>query len=209
MTERFRAVFTLMARMAGYVLANGILAWGATRLMRKYRQSQYLYGKRTVTQASVLRRAVARGIDLMITVFPPAFWLAVLLNDEMRNQLRQQSYLTPADSTIALVLLSLFGMWIGLLLVLSVMEGLWGYTPGKWLMRICVLRTTLRPCGVLRALSRELLIYADCLLFVTWLPGVLLIAFTPHWQRLGDLASDTVVVLDPKRNDSGSAVFTP
>jgi uncharacterized RDD family membrane protein YckC len=26
--------------------------------------------------------------------------------------------------------------------------------------------------------------------------GILLVAFTPHWQRLGDLAARTVVVRD-------------
>lgn len=200
LSERLREVISVAARIFGYLLVNAFLVLGTARLMRKHRNPQYLYGKRTVTQASVLRRAVARGIDLLITVFPPAFWLAVFLNDEMHQQMRQRPFMISSDSTIALSFLSLFGIWIGLLLVLSVMEGLWGYTPGKWLLRIQALRTTLRPCGVLRAFSRELLLYVDSILLVTWLPGVLLIAFTSRWQRLGDLASDTVVVRDSRRN---------
>ena len=98
-----------------------------------------------------------------------------------------------------IVSLSIIAMWVGGILILSVMEGLWGITPGKWLCGIRTLRTTLRPCGVLRAFARELLVYIDSVFLMIWLPGVLLIAFTPHWQRLGDLTADTVVVLDPHK----------
>ena len=87
-----------------------------------------------------------------------------------------------------------------LLLSRIILEGGFGITPGKWLCGIRTLRTTLRPCGVLRALARELMIYVDSMLLFIWLPGILTIAFTKNRQRLGDLVSDTVVVLESQRD---------
>ena len=173
------------------------LVLGTTWLMKIHRRSDYLFGKRTMTQASILRRAIARGIDLLITVFPSVFWLSVLVESQV--QIEQQSASMGITNPFLIVSASILAMWIAGILVLSAMEGIWGITPGKWLCGIRTLRTTLRPCGFLRAFARELLVYIDSIFLMTWLPGVLLIAFTPHWQRLGDLTADTVVVVDPHR----------
>ena len=201
-SERLRTVLNRLGLLGRYLLVNGLLLLGTWWLMRKYRKADYLYGKQTMTQASILRRGAARGIDLLIAVFPAAFWISVASDVETMNQLQQQTSLIGFQNPAIIVQLSIFGMWLGILLVLSFMEGNWCFTPGKYLLGIRTLRTTLRPCGMLRAFARELLIYADSLLFVTWLPGVLMIAFTPNWQRLGDWTADTVVVLDPKRRHS-------
>ena len=88
-----------------------------------------------------------------------------------------------------------FAIWLAIILIVSYFEGKYGVTFGKWLCGIRSLQTTLRPCGMQRALTRELLIYADSLFLLIWLPGVILIAFTRHWQRLGDLIADTIVVV--------------
>ena len=170
--------------------------------MKIHRRPEYLFGKRTVNQASVLRRAVARGIDMLLTVFPPVFWTSVVADSHA--QIEQQSVSMGIKNLVLIVSLSIISMWIAGILVLSVMEGIWGMTPGKWLCGIRTLRTTLRPCGVLRAFARELMVYVDSVFLMVWLPGVLLIAFTPHWQRLGDLTADTVVVLDPHQHFSGA-----
>jgi uncharacterized RDD family membrane protein YckC len=74
----------------------------------------------------------------------------------------------------------------------AVSEGFWGVTPGKWLVSIRVVGTDLRPCGFGRALLRNVLKLVDG--FFNFLVGVLLIAFTPEWQRLGDLAARTIVI---------------
>ena len=197
LSERLRTVLKLFGLLFCYLLSVGILVLGTTWLMKIHRRSDYLYGKRTMTQASVLRRAVARGIDLLITVFPSVFWASVVA--EAQVQIAQQSASMGITNPFLIVSLSIIAMWVGGILILSVMEGLWGITPGKWLCGIRTLRTTLRPCGVLRAFARELLVYIDSVFLMIWLPGVLLIAFTPHWQRLGDLTADTVVVLDPHK----------
>ena len=197
LSERLRTVLKLFGLLFCYLMSVGMLVLGATWLMKIHRRSDYLYGKRTVTQASIFRRAIARGIDLLITVFPPIFWLSVVVDAHV--QIEQQSASMGITNPVLIVSLSIMAMWIAGILVLSAMEGIWGITPGKWLCGIRTLRTTLRPCGFLRAFARELLVYVDSVFLMIWLPGVLLIAFTPHWQRLGDLTADTVVVLDPHR----------
>ena len=84
-----------------------------------------------------------------------------------------------------------------MLVAYSYLEGRFGKTPGKWLVGIRVLGTDLRPCGFGRALLRNLLTFVDG--FFNFLVGVLLVALTENWQRLGDLAARTIVVADSKR----------
>jgi uncharacterized RDD family membrane protein YckC len=78
----------------------------------------------------------------------------------------------------------------------SYFEGRFGKTPGKWLLGIRVLGTDLQPCGFWLALLRNLLTFADG--FFNFLVGALLVALTESWQRLGDLAARTIVVVDEK-----------
>ena len=84
-----------------------------------------------------------------------------------------------------------------ILVVTSLFQGFWGVTLGKWVCGIRTVRTTLRPCGFLRSLLREILILVDTLFTWTWIPAVLCIAFTSCQQRLGDLAADTIVIRKP------------
>lgn len=181
------------------VIAAIVLVIGTSWLMSRYRSSDYLFGKRTVQQASVLRRGFARAVDTVLTAFPPAFWWIVVVTDTSGSRL-QYDYFGNSNS-VPIWLFSIFGMWLAGILVLSYTEGRYGVTPGKWLCGIRTMRTTLRPCGMLRSFARQLLVYADSVLLLTWIPGVLLIAFSKDWQRLGDLASDTVVILAPAKVD--------
>lgn len=174
-----------------YVSVMLMLCLGVSVLMHRYRDRQYCYGKRLEMQASIWRRGIARGIDSALTILPAAYWFAVTAGEfEQRNQM-----FSAGERQIWLFwLFSDFGLWVGSVLFISVMQGLWGVTPGKWLCGIRTLRTTLRPCGVLRAVTRELAVYIDSLLLITWAPGVISIALTRNWQRLGDLAAETIVV---------------
>ena len=90
--------------------------------------------------------------------------------------------------------LMLLGLpWLLLCFVVySVMEGSSGRTPGKLLLGIRVVGTDLKPCGFGRALVRNLLKIVDG--FFSWLVGLLLVALTDDWQRLGDMAARTIVV---------------
>lgn len=197
MSERIRSVLNRLKVLGLYLFATGTLVLGTWYLMSIHRRREYLYGKRTVIQASILRRSIARGIDLMVTIFPSLFWFWVVASGDVMEHLERQTSPFGIGNPRVIVVLSILGMWLGSTLLLCFWEGTWGITPGKWLLRIRTLKTTLRPCGLLRSFTRELLVYVDGLFLITWLPGVLLIALTPHWQRLGDLTADTVVVNDP------------
>jgi uncharacterized RDD family membrane protein YckC len=82
---------------------------------------------------------------------------------------------------------------IATLFVFAFLEGRYGATPGKWMLGIRVLGTYLRPCGFGRGLVRNLLKVVDG--FFNFMVGVLLVALTENWQRVGDLAARTVVVM--------------
>ena len=197
LTDNTRYVVFVFAILSRYFTAMSLLCVGTWWLMRVHRSPHYLYGKRTVIQASVLHRGIARGIDSVITVYPPLFWLIFALQSEL--DFTQTFPATGFPNVYLFTIFSIFGTWIGGILVLSFAEGSWGVTPGKWICGIRTFRTTLRPCGMLRALARELMIYPDTLLLVTGLPAVLSIAFTKNWQRLGDITADTIVVINPNR----------
>ena len=70
-------------------------------------------------------------------------------------------------------------------------------------MSIRVVGTDLRPCGFGRALIRNLLKLVDG--FFNFLVGILLVAFTPEWQRLGDLAARTIVIGAPRDSTDSRA----
>jgi len=83
---------------------------------------------------------------------------------------------------------------VGLLLLRSVCEGVYGITPGKVLCGIRTMRSDLRRCGVSRSLLRTLLLWLDLPMFITPVPAVISIVLSKRNQRLGDRLSDTVVV---------------
>jgi uncharacterized RDD family membrane protein YckC len=105
-----------------------------------------------------------------------------------------------AGPAAMLRIFALMGGWIAwmaaVFLVFSFAEGRWGTTPGKWLLGIRVVGTELVPCGLGRALMRNALKFVDG--FFNFLVGILLVAFTPEWQRVGDLAARTIVIRVPK-----------
>ena len=76
--------------------------------------------------------------------------------------------------------------------VLAYTEGRWGVTPGKWVAHIRVLGADLQPCGTGRALVRNLLKVIDG--FFNFMVGIMVVALSENWQRVGDMAARTVVV---------------
>jgi uncharacterized RDD family membrane protein YckC len=79
-----------------------------------------------------------------------------------------------------------------MLFVFAIVEGRTGLTPGKWVTRIRVLGTDLKPCGFGRALIRNLLKTVDG--FFNFIVGIMVVALSENWQRVGDMAARTVVV---------------
>jgi hypothetical protein len=82
--------------------------------------------------------------------------------------------------------------YASLLSSFSIMEGRLGYSPGKLLLGIRVFGTDLQLCGFWRALVRNLLMFVDG--FFNFMVGIMVVALTEHWQRIGDMAARTVVV---------------
>jgi uncharacterized RDD family membrane protein YckC len=73
------------------------------------------------------------------------------------------------------------------------LEGLYGYTPGKYLLGLVVVKSDGSNCTVGASILRNLLWIVDALPTAN-LVAMVLILVTDDNQRVGDLVADTVVV---------------
>ncbi|WP_338533107.1 RDD family protein [Paenibacillus peoriae] len=97
------------------------------------------------------------------------------------------------------VMLFLIGSFCYYLLL----EGLTGYTLGKFVLRIQVVNGEGKPPGMVKSLIRTLIQLVDTNpLFFLGLPAGLCVLVTPRKQRIGDMAASTYVV---KVRDLGKA----
>jgi uncharacterized RDD family membrane protein YckC len=172
-------------------LALAILLTGQ---MRRHRVPDYVLGGSRRSFATLWQRALAQLVDavpLVAGFLLPMLWMWRMFSDP-------EEFLEERGFASMFWFFGLFAAaFVSALLVLvaySYFEGRFGKTPGKWLLGIRVLGTDLRPCGFGRALLRNLLTVVDG--FLNFLVGVLLVALTENWQRLGDLAARTVVLVD-------------
>jgi uncharacterized RDD family membrane protein YckC len=169
------------------LVAPLILALVLAGPMRRHRIADFTSAGRTAPFASLWRRGLSASIDLLIAFGPAAAAAYPLLFGESVNE---QS---PAATLTILSWLGLASLWALLwLFVLSVLEGRKGISPGKWLLGIRVVGLDLAPCGVGRALLRNLIVAIDAAFGFAL--AIVLIALTPNQQRLGDLATRTIVV---------------
>lgn len=180
------------------VILYGMLAsW----LMASYRSSRYEFGNATVQLASMNRRLLAKFVDWGCFGLPMMIlqWVTIGNPTDMQEWLMDK--ISRMDiAFIRLVLLLFLGMLLYCLFtlaVLSMMEGRWGTSPGKWLLGIRVVGTTLRPCGFFRAAAREIMLLPDFLICFGWVPGAICVGVTSCWQRMGDLVGDTIVIRKP------------
>lgn len=74
------------------------------------------------------------------------------------------------------------------------LEGCFGVTPGKWLMGIRTVGSTLRPCGSARALVRNVLYAVDFPLLLTPISAAISVMLSEQGQRIGDRVADTIVI---------------
>jgi len=73
------------------------------------------------------------------------------------------------------------------------LEGIYGYRPGKYLMGLVVVKSDGSDCTIGASIIRNLLLIVDNLPFA-YIVGIALILITDKKQRVGDLVADTVVV---------------
>lgn len=177
------------------MLLSLVLALLLTGQMRRHRVRDYVFEGTRRAFASLWQRALAQLVDLVplgAGFLLPLAWIWRAFTDPER--------LVESGPLFPLWLFGLLGAGFlcGLLVLVaySYLEGRYGKTPGKWLLGIRVLGTDLRPCGFGRALLRNLLTLVDG--FLNFLVGALLVALTENWQRLGDLAGRTIVVVDER-----------
>ena len=183
-----------------------LMALGLSWLMATYREASYQFGLTTIELASITRRGIARVIDYFVYVIPLYFFAMAfgMSSQEQVEQNMDKMFDFSQGGMLLQLIWVIFGsllIQLFILVVTSLFQGYWGVTLGKWICGIRTVRTTLRPCGFLRSLLREILILVDTIFTWTWVPAVLCIAFTSCQQRLGDLAADTIVIRKPKIPD--------
>lgn len=168
-----------------------ILAIILSAMMRKHRVCEYEAQSFSVPFASLTQRAVSQIIDAVILAGPAlvGFFLMMPVFFDFEKMFSQDPFRMMAG--FGLMFGELIWVVIGII-IFSFLEGKWGGTPGKWALGIRVLGTDLNPCGFGRALVRNLLKFVDG--FFNFMVGVMLVALTEEWQRVGDLAARTIVI---------------
>lgn len=173
-----------------------VLAVAMSILMSRHRIPTIRVGSRKARFASLDRRAAAKLIDAPLLIGP-------FVVGALNTRISLLPFYGPSIDTpegFALILPGILGVTLSVVffLLFSFTEGKWGVTPGKWLTRIRVRSTDLRPCGMEYALVRNFLLIIDGLVF--FLVGIMAAALSEKWQRVGDMAAHTVVVEIPSRS---------
>ena len=169
----------------------------ASWLMTAYRSSRYEYGNDAVELASVTRRTLAKLVDVALITVPIQIAQRIVIGsaEDLKAWSEKLAALDPTVlPTLVIGGAVMLVYSLTCLIGISLLEGTWGISPGKWLCGIRVVRTTLRPCGFFRAALRELLALGDGAIPAGWLTGALAMTLTANRQRLGDLVSDTIVI---------------
>jgi len=166
------------------------LAFILSGLMMRHRIVSHSAEGRTIQFAPLARRALAQMIDGVILaagILPFALQLFHMfgwMGTEIDMRLLR---------TTVLISFGIPFIWTILLLIaFSWTEGKWGITPGKWLLGIRVVGIDLESCGFGRALLRNFLKVVDG--FFNFMVGILMVAFSRDWQRVGDMAARTIVI---------------
>ena len=175
-----------------------ILAIILNKYMSKYRIAQYATKEEKVELAPVFRRALAQLIDIIILFGPLCLGYLMVFS----SFLFTKNSFSLIMGIIILVgsLLSLIGyLWIPVCAILYIYyEGKTGKTPGKRITKIKVVGTDLKEIGFARALLRNLLKIVDG--FFNFLVGIMIIAFNENYQRIGDMASNSIVIMEKKKS---------
>jgi uncharacterized RDD family membrane protein YckC len=167
-----------------------VLAVVLSGLMRRHRISEHGAESVSMPFASLTRRALAQIVDFIILGAPALAGVLMLFpNFDMERMFISG----PGHMLAGFGLMMSQMLWVIIcLFAFSLLGGKWGVTLGKWTVGIRVFGTNLRPCGFGRAFVRNLLKFIDG--FFNFMVGIVLVALTENWQRVGDMAACTVVI---------------
>jgi uncharacterized RDD family membrane protein YckC len=184
-------IVTMAVQYSATFLLPVLLAVILSALMRRHRFATIQTSDREASHASLTRRAIAQLIDALALAAPAVAgaWFASSAFWALDFYAAEGFWESTASILPALVGL---GVSIVGFFVFAYTEGRWGLTPGKAVTRIRVLGTDLQPCGTGRALVRNLLKVIDG--FFNFMVGIMVVALSENWQRVGDMAARTVVV---------------
>jgi uncharacterized RDD family membrane protein YckC len=189
----------------GFLVGNQVSLWAfvaiVSCLVQSWRRPEYRSSQGSAIHASVLRRAAAGVLDSILLSLPPLIVLGVIY----RRPTGVEWFSSDPRFAVAIFALVLGGLawWVVSLVLISFLQGKWGWSPGQYLVRIRALGTDLRPCGFGRGLVRNLLLFLDG--YFSYLVGVVTVAVTENRQRVGDLLAKTVVL----RVGPGGALLAP
>ncbi len=101
-------------------------------------------------------------------------------------------FIWSAFGDIGFLVASIVG-FVAIFVYVFLLEGLYGYTPGKYILGLVVVKSDGSNCTISASILRNLLWLVDQLPGFNLL-GMVLILLTDDNQRVGDLVADTVVV---------------
>lgn len=175
----------------GTVAMPLILALVLSSLMPRHRVVRFVAGGRSAPYASLARRGFAQAVDALLVGGPVVVAGIIAFSHLFDFEALAEGDLPGVLAAFAFVPAAL--LWLVIwFVVFGITEGVWGTSPGKWLLGVRVMGTDLRPCGVGRGLLRNLLKFVDG--FFNFMVGVMVVALSEKWQRVGDMAARTVVV---------------
>ncbi len=184
-------MLAMMTPQLAMMLLSFTLALIFTSLMSKYRVRTFQFGAMVIPYASLAKRAIAQVVDALIMGSPLLLGWLSLMDSFSDSDMFPGAVFSGFSSGIGLMMIGF--IWVlTCLFLFSFMEGMWGTSPGKWLVGIRVMGTDLSPCGFGRAIIRNLLKFVDG--FFNFIVGIMIVALSENWQRIGDMAARTVVV---------------
>ncbi len=181
---------------SGQLLLPLILALILSVQMKKHRISKYESREKQAVFAPLSLRVFSQIVDVFILSIPFIIWFIFFIAGFVKLNFFESVFFSFA--MFGTIILG-FIWWILGIVIYSYTEGKWGITPGKYFFKIRVIGSDLKPCGFGRAIIRNLLKSVDG--FFNFMVGIMLIALTTNWQRVGDLAARTIVIRKPRRQD--------
>ncbi|ODA28458.1 hypothetical protein A6X21_12110 [Planctopirus hydrillae] len=183
-----KALVTVIAMLVFY-------AWGVNFLVSRGCHTTLRLANTTVTLASIHSRVAAGVVDFVIICLP-LFILSIycFVTADIHtalDRLQENSHVWILNQFLWMFFYS--GVYLSsAIMLLIVVEGKYGWTPGKHLFGLVTLSTTLRPCGFILSLVRTAALPIDALGFGA--VCILTMASNEKCQRVGDLISGVVVV---------------